>query len=83
MGWTPAFDRILSENRCRIITQFNFSGLRSHQTTHQAICALHFCSLDLRRAAVHKEFHTVDIAAVVGGKEHHGFGDFIRRARPA
>src|SRR5215470_8988947 len=39
---------------------------------------LHLCE-----AAVHSQFRSRDVAAVVGCEKHHGLGDHIRRAEPA
>ena len=39
---------------------------------------LHLCE-----AAVHRQFRSRDVAAVVGCKKHHGLGDLIGRAEPA
>ena len=35
---------------------------------------------DLREAAIHREFRTRHVAAVVAREEHHGFRDIIRSA---
>src|SRR5215831_19257711 len=32
----------------------------------------------LREAAINEQFHSGDVAAVVGGKEDHRLGDFVR-----
>src|SRR5262245_53307175 len=39
---------------------------------------LHLCE-----AAVHRQFRSRDVAAVVGCEKHHGLGDLIGRAEPA
>lgn len=36
-----------------------------------------FHALDLCETAIHKQFHSRDVAAVVGCQKHHGFGDLI------
>jgi hypothetical protein len=43
-----------------------------------AIDGLHLC-----KAAIHKQFRSRDVAAVVGCEKHHGFGDLVGRAEPA
>jgi hypothetical protein len=37
----------------------------------------------LREAAVHKQFRSSDVAAVVGCEEQHGFRDLVRCTEPA
>jgi hypothetical protein len=39
--------------------------------------------LHLREAAIHKQFRSRDVAAVVGCEKHHGLGDLIRCTHPA
>ena len=39
--------------------------------------------LDLRHAAIDEEFDAIYETAVVGGKEHNRFGDFVRDADAA
>ncbi len=43
-----------------------------------AIDGLHLC-----HAAIHKQFRSRDVAAVVGGEKHHGLRDLIRCTEPA
>src|SRR5215469_12157420 len=43
-----------------------------------AVRGLHLCE-----AAVHRQFRSRDVAAVVGCEKDHGLGDFIGRAEPA
>ena len=43
-----------------------------------AINGLHLCE-----AAIHEQFRSRDVAAVVGGEKHHGLGDLIGCAEPA
>src|SRR6516165_3715318 len=40
-------------------------------------------SLHLCEAAIHEQFRSRDVAAVVGCEKHHGLGDLIRRTEPA
>ncbi len=40
------------------------------------------CS-DLNRAAVHEQFNTGDVAAVVRGEEYRRLAEIVRRAEPA
>src|SRR5208282_2662992 len=42
-----------------------------------------FCGLHLREAAIHKQFNSGDVAAVVGRKKHHGFRDLAGFSEPA
>ena len=39
--------------------------------------------LHLRESAIHKQFRSRDVAAVVGGEKHHGLGDLIGCTEPA
>src|SRR5271168_431619 len=39
--------------------------------------------LNLRQAAIDEQFRSRDVAGVVGGEKHHGFGDLIGRAESA
>ena len=39
--------------------------------------------LYLREAAIHEQFRSCDVAAVVGREKHDGLSDFIGRAEPA
>src|SRR5438876_11291944 len=43
-----------------------------------ALNGLHLCE-----AAIHKQFRSRDVAAVVGGEKHHGLGDLIGCTAPA
>src|SRR5258708_9779390 len=43
-----------------------------------AVRGLHLCE-----AAVHRQFRSRDVAAVVGCEKHHGLGDLLGRAEPA
>src|SRR6266849_5963929 len=43
-----------------------------------ALNGLHLCE-----AAIHKQFRSRDVAAVIGGEKHHGLGDLIGRTAPA
>jgi hypothetical protein len=43
-----------------------------------AINALHLCD-----AAIHKQFRSRDVAAVVGCEKHYSLGDLIGRTEPA
>src|SRR5580693_4944683 len=48
-------------------------------------CALPLRSscLDLREAAIYKQFGSRDITGVIGCEKHHGFRDLVRRTEPA
>src|SRR2546422_3494055 len=52
--------------------------LESAERAPSATNALH-----LGEAAIHEQFRSRDVAAVVGGEEHHGLRDLVRRAEPA
>jgi hypothetical protein len=39
--------------------------------------------LHLREAAIHEQFRSRDVAAVVGCQKHHGLGDVIERTESA
>src|SRR2546422_3051989 len=39
-------------------------------------------ALHLGEAAIHEQFRSRDVAADVGGEEHHGLRDLVRRAEP-
>jgi hypothetical protein len=54
------------------ILSINFSHAVS------AINRLHLCE-----AAIHKQFRSRDVAAVVGGEKHHDLRDVVRCAEPA
>src|SRR6266446_1159805 len=41
------------------------------------------CGLHLGEAAIHEQFGSRDVAAVVGCEKHHGLGDLLWRAGPA
>src|SRR5271163_3049686 len=49
----------------------------------KAAAGLPHSTLDLGQAAVYEEFDAGDVAAVVGGEEDHGFGDFVGGADAA
>src|SRR5206468_10305580 len=57
------------------------SGVAAEQflmTGHSAINGLRLCG-----AAIHIEFYSRDVAAVVGGEKHHGLGNLIGCTEPA
>src|SRR6266403_2520541 len=53
-------------------------GVSSSLPVPWAVRGLHLCE-----AAVHRQFRSRDVAAVVGCEKHHGLGDLIGRAEPA
>src|SRR5215510_11687401 len=60
-----------------------FERVERYTTESPCYVAFRPSSLHLGEAAIHKQFRSGDVTAVVGGEKHHGLRDLIGGAEPA